>query len=145
MTNNYEIDITALFNAADFRPSYYSASCAELGQDAGEVTWQNAVDRSEEMDLLLTDEKRDVFRDYVRGFGAWTDEEINSWTNIELNALLLQMISGDIRESGLHANMSVDEWREYEIECTKGTYAGNIYCGPLCVPEFTDRVFYSIG
>lgn len=140
MANNYEIDITHLFNNADFRPSYYSASCAELGQNAGRITWQNAVDRSEENDLLLTDEKRENFRGYISGFGAWTDEEINAWTDVELNALLLQMISGDIRESGL--DVSSPNWEEYQQGADNGQYSGRLYGGPLTVDG---RIYYCIG
>jgi len=142
MPNIYEIDITDFFNNA--APMDYSASVAEIGNNAGADTWQAAVDDSGDYPLLDNDEKRDAFRKYVCGFGAWNDEEIAAWSNAELNALLIQFISGDMREAGLHADMSVDEWQEYEKECERGQCSGRIYGGLLCVPEFSDRVFFSI-
>lgn len=135
-----ELDITAFFNSPDFRPSYYSSSCAELGHDAGYITWQNSVDRSEEIDLLLTDDNREIFRQYIAGFGAWTDSEIKAWTNVELNALLIQMISGDIREAGL--NTVNPNWEDYAKGAESGQYSGRIYGGPLSVDG---RIYYCIG
>lgn len=90
------VDITSLL--ADFDPKYYAASAAELGADAGRITWGNAVDRAESVDLLDTAEKVDAFRSFVLGFGAWTEEEVDAWTSIERNALLIQFIAGDLRE-----------------------------------------------
>lgn len=90
------VDITALL--ADFEPKYYAASAAEIGEDAGRITWENAVDRAESVDLLDTAEKVGAFRSFVLGFGAWTEEEVDAWTAIERNALLLQFIAGDLRE-----------------------------------------------
>lgn len=138
--NNSEIDITEFFNSADFNPSYYSASIAEIGQDAGVITWQNSVDRSEEIDLLQDAEKREIFRRYIKTFGAWTDDEINVWTNVELNALLIQLIAGDIREAGLDVNNP--DWKEYEKGAESGRYSGRLYGGSLSVDG---RVYYSIG
>ena len=131
-----ELNITALFKTPDFRPSYYSASCAELGQDAGAITWQNAVDRGEEIDLLSTDDNREVFRDSLKEYGAWTVEEIAAWSDVELNALLLQFISGEIRESGLDVNNP--DWQQYEKDCERGQIAGNLFTSD-------DSIYYYIG
>lgn len=76
---------------------YYSASVAELGDDAGSVTWSNAMDCVEE-EPLIKEEDEGEFRDYVRTFGAWEDEEIDGWSSQECNALCLQLVAGDIRE-----------------------------------------------
>jgi len=117
-----ELNITDFFNMA--QPSYYSASAAELGEDAGRITWRNAVVATKTWpDWLDTDDKREEFRAYVRGFGAWTDEEITAWTDDELTALLIQMVSGDIRESGLRDGES---WAGYEEAAQSGRMSGNI-------------------
>ena len=120
-----EIDITEFFNSCN--PSYYSASVMELGHDAGEITWENAKDRAEESNLLSTEEMKEAFKGHVRGFGAWDDEEINAWDNIELNALFIQLISGDIRECSL--SNSPPDWGAYEQESEEGQCSGNIFCG----------------
>jgi len=117
-----ELNITDFFNMA--QPSYYSASAAELGEKVSHRTWRNAVNEAGQWpDWLDTEDKRDEFRAYVRTFGAWTDEEIAAWTDKELTALLIQMISGDIRESGLHDGES---WADYEEGAQAGRVPGNI-------------------
>jgi hypothetical protein len=130
-----ELDITRFFmdeDAAD-----YSASAAELGQNAGKITWNAAKEAATTYDFLDTDEKRDAFRAYVKGFGAWSEEEIAAWDNDGLNALLIQMISGDMREGGLNAgdNLTDAEWEEYE----NGGNAGRLYRGD------SGKVYYYIG
>lgn len=131
-----ELDITDFFNSCV--PRQYSASVAELGNDAGPITWQNALDRSEEDNLLDTEEKREAFKAYVRGFVAWDDEEIAAWSHEELNALLIQFISGGMREDGLHANMEDEEWNALDPENS----IGRIYGGPLTVDG---RVYFYMG
>ncbi|WP_196301891.1 hypothetical protein, partial [Streptococcus pneumoniae] len=64
---------------------------------AGRDTWRHAVEDAPDYNLLDTDDKRDEFRAHVKGFGAWSDEEIAAWSDVELNALFMQLISGDIR------------------------------------------------
>jgi hypothetical protein len=109
-----EIDITEFFrNAA---PRDYSASAAELGQDAGRITWNHAIEDSPDYMLIDSDEKREAFRAFVDGFGAWSAEEIAAWSDIELNALCLQWIAGDMREGGMRADWSADDWKEYESD-----------------------------
>ena len=129
-----ELDITEFFNSCD--PRQYSASIAEIGEDAGPITWQNAIDR--DANLLDTEEKQDAFKSYARGFGAWDDEEIAAWSVGELNALLIQFISGDMREDGLHANMEDEEWNALDPETSRGS----IYGGPLTTDG---RVYFYMG
>ena len=136
-----EINITKFFNNA--APMDYSASIAEIGDDAGPATWRAANEDSEDYFMLDTDEKRDAFRNHVKGFGAWSDDEIAVWSDIELNALFIQMVSGDMREGGLDER-PVD-WEAYKEQCEQGNCSGNIYGGSLCIPEFADSVFYSLN
>lgn len=137
MANNSELDITEFFNNA--APMDYSASVAEIGKDAGRDTWNAACEDSTEYNILDNDEKRELFREFVRGFGAWDDAEIAAWTDVELNALCIQFISGDMRDAGLHADMSDDEWTGYgENENS----SGRIYGGILTTDG---RVYFNIG
>jgi hypothetical protein len=133
-----EINITEFFNSAC--PMDYSASRAEIGDNAGLDTWRAACeDASDYSALLDTDEKRQAFRDYVADFGAWKEEEIQAWTNDELAALFMQMISGDMRESDLKPDMNEDEWGEYEMRAANGNVSGRIYRGPF------NQIYYYIG
>jgi hypothetical protein len=129
-----EIDITDFFN--DAAPSDYSASALELGQDAGKITWSHACEDSAGWPLLANDEQREQFRRYVKGFGAWTDAEIAAWSDTELNALLIQLVSGDIREM---RELCGDSWAEYGRLAERGTVCG-------CMgPGADGRIYYSIS
>lgn len=91
-----ELNISSLMaRSADMY--LYSASIAEIGEDAGVVTWQNAMDCVED-NPLVKEEDVGEFRDYLRTFGAWWDSEIDAYTIQECNALCLQLIAGEIRE-----------------------------------------------
>ncbi len=126
-----ELDITHLMERSG-EMIRYSASQAEIGEHAGRITWQNAMDQAEiPPPLLATDDQLPEFRDYIRTFGAWDDEEIDSWSLTECNALCLQLIAGDIRERQHYADR--DELDDYESRC-----GGRIYGDG-------DRWFYYIG
>ncbi|OYW62710.1 MAG: hypothetical protein B7Z31_00120 [Rhodobacterales bacterium 12-65-15] len=120
----------------------YSASVAEIGANAGADTWRAAVDDSPDYMLLDTDEKREAFRGHVRGFGGWDDAEIAAWSDVELNALFLQMIAGDMREAGLHAGMTAEEWQAYQEAAEAGRCASNICGGPLSTDG---EIYYYLG
>lgn len=91
-----EINITQFFT--DATPMDYSASVAEIGGNAGADTWRAACDDAPDYDLLNTPEKLDAMRKWARSSGGWDAEEIAAWSDVELNALFIQLISGDIRE-----------------------------------------------
>lgn len=118
-----ELNINHLFKTIN--PAHYSASQAELGPDAGPITWANAIDAAP--NLLDSADKMREFKDYMRDFGAWSDAEINAWSQKECNALLLQLIAGDIRESGL--DTSNPDWSEYQQQAEQGTVAGYLFHG----------------
>ena len=115
-----ELNITELVKRDDL--IYYSASAMELGQDAGKVTWENSLDQVEENPLVSTPEEIQEVKDYFKTFGAWEKEEIQNWNSQEVNALLLQLISGDIRER--ESFKTENEWFEAMQE---GNVSGNIF------------------
>lgn len=99
----------------------YSASIMELGEDAAKITWENALDC--EIDFIDSEEKEKEARDYIREFGAWSEEEITSWSRKELNALIIQFISGDLREY-LYSEETMDD---EEFEEWRKNHGGSIY------------------
>src|ERR1019366_2877227 len=107
-----EINITSFFGNCD--PFEFSASRAERGANAGAETWRNAVKEGADCPLLKTEEELQALRDHMRGFGAWDNDEIAAWSAAECNALLLQMISGDMREAGLDTDEP--DWEAYESD-----------------------------
>lgn len=132
-----EINITQFFNEAC--PRDYSASVAEIGANAGQYTWQAACNDSSECMLLDTDDKRQAFREYVKGFGAWDDKEIASWSNVELNAMFIQMISGEIRE---FRELADSDWQQWQELAERGQVTGNLYSDSLSTDG---KVYYYVG
>jgi hypothetical protein len=126
-----ELDITDFFNKAI--PMDYSASQAEIGRNAGADTWRAACDDSDEYPLLDSDEKRSEFRQFVRGTGGWEDSEIAQWSDKELNALCIQFVSADVRESDMTPESDADDWQRY--------YNNGAISGTLTLAE-NGRVYY---
>jgi hypothetical protein len=93
-----ELDISILFDDTSFDPYYISNSVFNLGDNAAMITWNNAKDAALEFNLLDNEEKKESFREYIKGFGAWSYSEVLAFSDIDLNALLLQLIAGDIQD-----------------------------------------------
>jgi len=122
-----QIDITALITSPGFDPWDLSNSRANLGQDAGAITWDNCLALNST--TLDTEEKCDAFRDFVRDSGGWTQDEILIWPDAHLNALFAQWVAGDIRE-GLGDDLPDDPaewpWEEYEEKAERGSVSSNL-------------------
>jgi hypothetical protein len=130
-----EINITKFYNEAF--PKDYSASVMEIGNNAGKETWQAANDDSEDYMMLDNTDKLDAMREHIKLFGAWDDREICEMSDMGLNALLIQMISGDIRESCL--NEDRNDWVGYQEESEAGQTSGRMFVGNL------GEVYYYVG
>lgn len=130
-----EINITDLFNMG--QAHLYSASKAELGESAGQITWNNALKAADEYNFLDTGEKRSAFREFVAQTGGWSRNEIFKWTRSELNALLIQFVAGDIREAGL--DTPFPDWGQYQEDCEAGLVSGRIFRAD------DNQVYYYIG
>lgn len=122
-----EINITVVWQS--IAPMDYSASRAEIGQSAGPDTWRAACDDSADYPILDTEEKRAAFRAFVRSSGGWDEDEINAWSDSELNALCLQWIAGDIREACQTCKGSTDgfDWAEYEAGAESGQHSSRLF------------------
>lgn len=101
------IDVTDLHDCAEL----LAASQAEIGADAGAITWANALRKAREMFPDITGEMREAARDHVESFGAWEREEIIGWCDYELMALVLQMAAGEIREAERAGVMDGEDYR----------------------------------
>lgn len=125
-----ELNITRFFREAT--PMDYSASKAEIGQNAGADTWRAACDDSADYMVLDDDEKREAFREFVRSAGAWSEEEIAAWGDAELNALCIQWIAGDMREVPdveMGPGMSDADWTTYQAHAESGVCSSRIFRG----------------
>lgn len=130
------IDITEFFKAED--PGVYSGNAIEYGVNAGAITWANSMAGAKTYKHLDDDEKREAWRRWVEGSGGWTWEEIQAWTNDELEALFIQWVSGDMRECGLEGCFEDLDWEEYE----RRAQAGN--CPSTIWKDDEGRVFFSL-
>lgn len=117
----------------------YSASISEMGEDAGEVTWENSMDvfdadsyrESESIPWLVeTDDELEEARDYFKSFGAW--EDTDDWNKQTLNAVILQDIAASIRE------------RESAIKDGRLEHYEEHYGGQLTVYD-NGEAFYHVG
>lgn len=131
-----EINITRFFNEAN--PRKYSASRMELGDNAGLITWNNAVNDSPGY-MFITAENREEFESHFRAYGAWSEEEIAAWSDQELNALFLQDVSAEIREFN---DMAEGDWQEWDALFHAGTCSGRLYGGGLSVDG---EIYFQIG
>ena len=134
-----ELDITEFFNAC--MPMDFAASVAEIGNDAGILTWRAALVESEGLQLLDSYEKREAFRAFVRSSGGWTDAEIAAFTDTALQALCIQWIAGDMRAPvgfELNSESTDAEWSDYEQQCQEGNCAGRIFRGD------NGRIYFSL-
>jgi len=120
-----EIDITCMFHYPEQIP-LMSGSCAELGPEAGYITWENSKLFCENWyfkarPFLKTKEDFEAARDYFREFGAWSKEELDAMPDNEIQALLVQYIAGSIRE------MEGMTHRQYVAATKKGQVSGDIF------------------
>lgn len=129
-----EINITGFFYTG--QAHLYSASKVELGEDAGKITWVNALGYANEYRMLDTEDQLEAFRQFVKETGGWTQEEMSNWTNHELNALFVQFVAGDIREAGL--DKPYPDWEQYEIDAMEGRVSSRFFMSD------NNQVFYDI-
>jgi len=135
-----EIDITdfVLKNAMiDF-----SASVAEIGNNAARSTW-NAVREHSPSYMFVTQDNREEVQSYFRDFGAWSPDEIAAWSDTDLNALLLQDIAGNVREAGLD-DLSEDSSPD-EIREAFAKYDADQDVSHLLFLDDDQRIYYYVG
>ena len=126
--NDTEIDVTPLLASPGFDPWDCSNSAANLGQNAGELTWR--ASQRAASSLVLSEGQKEAFRDFVRSSGGWDDEEIAAWDDAELAALCVQWIAGDVRE-GFGDDLPDDpaewDWADYNERAERGGVASTLY------------------
>jgi hypothetical protein len=132
-----ELDVTHMVEDADEMPML-SGSRVELGQNAGDITWLNSVLYGAVKPLLKTDEEREAARDHFRGYGAWTREQIDAWSEAELQGIVCQEVASAIREAESFG-FDADSYEEYREACESGRVSGRLYRGD------NERWYFYIG
>lgn len=123
-----EIDCSALLASPGFNPWNCCNSVANLGQDAGELTWR--ASQRHATALVLSEGQKGAFRDWVRSSGGWDDEEIDAWPDTKLAALCVQWVSGDIREcfgDDLPDDPREWDWADYNERAERGSVSSTLY------------------
>ena len=125
-----EMNVTTVVNG--IRPMNYSASIMEIGQDAGTITWSNAIDDS---DHLIQDYDRAATIEHFADYGAWSNDELNASDDTELKAMLLQEIAAEMREHDITAFWDKEQWGEY----MNSDNAGRLFMGD------DEQIYFYIG
>ena len=121
------IDVTKFIQTCRMRD--FSASVAEIGTNAGPATWRASLEESEEFDFLPTPELLQEFREWLKPWGGWSDDEIAAMSDQHLRALCLQWIAGDWRECFEWPEHSDGiDWEFYESMASEGTCPSSFYC-----------------
>lgn len=133
------VDVTDLVETGEMFE--FSASRMERGNNAGPETWANAKEEAAARPILAADQLP-VFRDYMREFGAWDDAEIDAWDSVDCNALMVQLVAGDVRE--MESLCPGDgpggiDWQEAERLSQEGTISGRME------PGDDGRIWYYAG
>ena len=103
-----EINITKLTNV-DMWP--VSGSNATHGQNAAKDTWEAAKGASMEVTVLDTRKKLEAYRKHLKEMGV---DGTNDFGDTELNALLIQEVSLELRENGLDSLVDIKELEDDE-------------------------------
>lgn len=101
-----ELDITHMLDESMFS---LSGSVVEHGENAGSKTWNNCLQYAQHTPLLKSKEEIEHARNYFKDIGPWSDGERAKWSDNEVQALIIQLIAGDIREMEAY-----DSFEEYE-------------------------------
>jgi hypothetical protein len=100
-----------------------SGSRAELGQDAGQLTWRNALELAGRHPLATWENDEEI-RGYFRDYGAWDLEEIAAWSHLEMSAMLLQEAAANYRDFEEHCS---EDWEEYTRQAEQGRIRGQLW------------------
>jgi hypothetical protein len=103
--------------------SLLSASQAELGERAGQITWSNCMRLAKRLPLV-TGENRDDIREHFQAYGAWDEDEINAWDDIHLSAMVWQEAASGFREFEDYCD---SDFTVYQRKAEEGAISGRLY------------------
>ena len=109
-----------------FSRMQFSASVAELGENAGAKTWNNAKRQASNGPEVMTGDQCELFREDIRAWGAWDKEEINAMSQTELRALFIQHVMVEVRGAGADCIEDID-FDKYEEDASAGRLSGFLY------------------
>lgn len=108
-------DVSVMFAARE--PWDCSNSIANLGDQAGRLTWECALEVAADADKWLLSNRADALAgivEWAHDTGAWDEAETATWSEEECLALFVQNVASDLRE-----HLDVDD---NELETCVHTY-----------------------
>lgn len=104
---------------ADIEPWVVSNSVANLGPDAGRITWENAQTVAGSWEEWLVSDLENAIDEveaWALNTGGWSEEEIAAWTSEETLALFVQNVASELRNCLDVDNLTLEECVvKYEI------------------------------
>ena len=145
------IDITRLFDrlseSGEGHRQQYSASVAEAGQTAAQITWDNCLRDGTLLlgdltDALFGRDLAEAIRNHIRAYGAWPEAVIRFWKPAELYAMLLQEVAAAVGEwDTVTENAPADgEWADYQKRVENGSVTGRLWRA-----EETGKIYFDLG
>ena len=119
-----DIDVTDFLASTDC--GLLSGSVTELGPNAGRITWANSINATKKFNPLPDADALQEFRDWLKPWGGWSDEEIAAMSDEHLRALCVQWIASDWREC-FDCDPDGADWSEYETSISEGRCPGSFY------------------
>ena len=101
-----------------------SGSVAELGPNAGILTWENSKRYAEAHPLLKTPEQIEEAKDYFKGFRAGLKRQSATWSDSEVQAIVVQHIAACVREME-----HFDTYEAFKRAAEQGSVSGEVYKG----------------
>lgn len=85
----------------EIEPWLVSNSIANLGENAGKLTWENALKIAQDAEQWLMSDAAEAvegMREWAGETGAWDREEIAAWPDVDCLALFVQNVASDLRD-----------------------------------------------
>ena len=107
-----------------------SNSVANLGPNAGKITWNNSLKLGARLANVIcdTDEKRGAIQDHFREYGAWEDDEINEWDDDEIAGMIVQEVMAEIRRLE-DRGIDLEDFTNEEFQEATENEGGRFYKG----------------
>lgn len=125
-------DVSKMFDAHD--PWDVSNSIANLGQRAGEITWENALEIARKRDEWLrspVEEACEGMREWCRDTGAWDEDELAGYTVDDLLGMFVQNVAGELRgylkADDVELMESLQIYRDTDWDAEPGSPTGYYY------------------
>jgi hypothetical protein len=125
-------DVSVMFAARE--PWDCSNSIANLGDQAGRLTWECALEVAADAGKWLLSDRADALAgivEWAHDTGAWDEEETAKWSDEDCLALFVQNVASDLREwldsDNQELESSVHTYETTDWDKESGSPTGHYY------------------